>query len=66
MSAAPRKLLLPGSLTSAQTSGWRGEGVKGGGASRVSSADLTEVISLPLNHLRDIVCVWWQVLRAPL
>lgn len=56
-------LLLSGSsrFQAAQGLGWRGEGFKGGGTSRVSSVGLT-VLSLPLKHLRDTVCVWWEVL----
>lgn len=56
MSVVLRKLLLPDSLAPVRALRWRGEGVKGGVAFSVRSADFA-VLSLPLTRLRDTVCV---------
>lgn len=56
MSATLRKLPLPDSLAPVQALRWRGEGIKGGVAFRVRSANST-VLSLPLTRFRDTVCV---------
>lgn len=55
MSATLRKLLFPGSLTPSTGFSVEREGVKGGGASRVS---WPHSLVSATESLRNTVCVW--------